>query len=234
MPWAGSIEWGERVKWKQRLKAVVEMEPVLLWVDDRPNGVRHIQREIQEESRINVCHEVSTRDAIKWLTTQIEALNPVLRVVTDNHRVEEDEHGNEHSNYEAGSQLVRWLYHPENGFDDVKSMIFCGRGSLPYLVDLQKEYKVLSPVLAFSAATSPPAKSPLPTYPPSLLSPFSNLPTVPALPFFHPPRHPPSPCTISSSHFHPLFPSLKTYTRCTRCPTPCHPNSTHSSYPAMS
>jgi len=89
-------------------------------------------------------HEVSTSKAIKWLTTQIEALNPVLRVVTDNHRVEEDEHGNEHSNYEAGSQLVRWLYDPENGFDDVKSMIFCGRGSLPYLVDLQKEFKNVS------------------------------------------------------------------------------------------
>ena len=178
MPWAGSIEWGERVKWKQRLKAVVEMEPVLLWVDDRPNGVRHIQREIREESNIKVCHEVSTRDAVKWLTTRIEALNPVLRVVTDNHRVEEDEHGNEHSNYEAGSQLVRWLYHPENGFDDVKSMIFCGRGSLPYLVDLQKEYKVLSPALAFSAATSPTAKSPLPSYPPSLLSPLSILPSI--------------------------------------------------------
>jgi hypothetical protein len=172
MPWAGSIEWGEHVKWKHRLKAVVEMEPVLLWVDDRPSGVAHIQREIREESRIRLFHEVSTSKAIKWLTTHIEALNPVLRVVTDNHRVEEDEHGNEHSNYEAGSQLVRWLYDPQNGFDDVKSMIFCGRGSLPYLVDLQKEFKVLSPILSFILLL--PARQQISTLP-RTLRPYSPL-----------------------------------------------------------
>jgi len=117
-----------------------KMKPVILWVDDKPQNVEHLIETIQEEQKSVVFHKGSTREARAWLTSDIGALSPTLKVITDNHRDELDEEGEMQSNFDAGSQLIEWLNVQSQSFHDAQILMFCGAGSLPYVRALKTKY----------------------------------------------------------------------------------------------
>jgi len=143
------VEWGEaRNLWKSRYRMMHAITQPVLWVDDRPESVRHLSDALEQPAGCNlkVHHQTSTKDAKKWLRTSVESFHDCLRVVTDNHRNEEDEEGNMQSTYEAGHQLIQFMRPLEgNPFErrpwaDVPVLVFCGPGSLPYVEYLPETY----------------------------------------------------------------------------------------------
>jgi len=136
---ASEVDWGT-LDWKERYKKLQEMCPVLLWVDDKYENVSSIQHMLADTHKIPCHHELSTTGAKTWLTTSVASLHSQLAIITDNHRNEKQEDGEVVSNYDAGAQLIEWLNEEGSAFQDVKIMMFCGPGSIPYVRDLSTRY----------------------------------------------------------------------------------------------